>query len=187
MIFPSIDIRFCIWEKGTNILENMWKILEIQVTTTWMPSKYPWKTIYFWKGEILLFPKIYSFPWLLWKRSSGSIQYFPYFCSTLTPFSHVRNLWTVHAGHTALRYTTHKISISSQFLSLWWKTAWLWLDCTKLCGFIAQLFCSEVLILFFKWDAYTLKIIFLIKKNVELFPGIYYGRYTLMHVDLNVI
>ncbi len=32
--------------------------------------------------------------------------------------------------------------------------------------------------LFFKWEAYTPKIIFL-TKNVELFPGIYYVRYTL--------
>ena len=49
----------------------------------------------------------------------------------------------------------------------------LWLECIKLHGFIAPFCCGEVLILFFKWEAYISKIIFL-TKNMEHFPGNYY-------------
>ncbi len=49
------------------------------------------------------------------------------------------------------------------------------------CSFIAPFYHGEVLILFFKWEAYTHKITFL-TKNVEHFPGIYYGWYTLRRI-----
>ena len=84
-------IRFRIWEKGTNVQGNLGKIREFQVTAPWMPSMYPWKTIYFWKDEILLFPKIYTFPYLLGRHSSIGNQYFPCFPSTLIPFSQIQN------------------------------------------------------------------------------------------------
>ncbi len=66
-------IWFRIREKGTNVLGHFGK------------------TIYFWKGEDLIFPKMYSFPWVLWRHSSGCYQDFPYFPSTLVPFSQIRN------------------------------------------------------------------------------------------------
>ncbi len=96
---PGVELfskqnRFRIWEKGTNVLANLGKIMDIQITATWMPSKYSWKTIHFRKGEILFFPKIYSFLWLLWRHSSDGNQDFPYFPSTLVPFSQIRNhIW----------------------------------------------------------------------------------------------
>ncbi len=53
-----------------------------------------------------------------------------------------------------------------------------------LCTFITPFFYGEVLILFFKWEAYISKIIFL-TENVEHFPGIYYGRYTLTLINIH--
>ena len=47
--------------------------------------------MYFWKGEDLTFPKMYSFPWVLWGHSCASNQDFPYFPRTLVPFSQIRN------------------------------------------------------------------------------------------------
>ena len=44
---------------------------------------------------------------------------------------------------------------------------------------MAPFFYGEVLILFFKWEAFTPKMIFL-TENMEHFPGIYYGLYTLI-------
>ena len=37
-----------------------------------MSPYYPWKTTYFWKEELFLFPKIYSLPWVLWRYFSCS-------------------------------------------------------------------------------------------------------------------
>ena len=80
-------IRFRIWEKGTNVQGNLGKIREFQFTTPWMPSMYQWKTMYFWKDEIPICPKIYTFSYLLWRHSSSGNQDFPCFLSTLVPVS----------------------------------------------------------------------------------------------------
>ena len=45
------------WKRVLNV--HLGELREIQVTATWMHSQYQWKTISIWKGEILLFPKIY--------------------------------------------------------------------------------------------------------------------------------
>ena len=47
--------------------------------------------MYFWKGEDLTFPNMYSFPWVLWRYWCGSNQDLPYFSSILVPFSQIRN------------------------------------------------------------------------------------------------
>ena len=70
------------------------KIGEIMLTARKISPYYPWKTIYFRKEGNLFFPKIYSFPWDLWRHLCCGSHDFPIFPRTLVPFSRVRNqIW----------------------------------------------------------------------------------------------
>ncbi len=91
IISYHIIIWFRISEKGPNRLGKMGEIGEVVFTARETYPLYPWQTMHFWKEDNLFFPKMYSFPCVLLRHSSGIDWYLPYFPSTLGPFSLIRN------------------------------------------------------------------------------------------------